>query len=673
MSNVTPITQNLIEWCEEQFKLSGILDRVDHAGMYIHVRDPVGFKIEYYDRDGNIVPNYFRIRVHPKVYENQDQDDGNYNAPKISKYWQPKGLYQRLYWPKVLGVDHSANLCNASCPLFLVEGEKKALKLQSELLARGIQGSVAGLPGVRLGDDLLKELKSLTYVVKANHEEIHRAVFLSFDFGDKGRPEELTRESENKVRSTLRSVGADVIIMRWEADGPQKIDDWLVAGGDIKEAIQFSLAHKSDTEDELYELMLGINQHFAMCKGAYVCVEGQNKGSILTRTQFLDEHGHLYIETFQGKKIIRIYAAREWIDWADKRKMEGFCFLPPALGEPVQEWIDGRLNISPSWTPVDAPPFEMEYPTHLIDMLIGNFGENAEQTKHLKQHIAHAFLHPTKSTSQVAILCGIPGCGKSLLMDSFRKIADAEMLGGLVKSIRLDRKDDFNKEMEGTVIAIYEEPLKRSGKDVESIIKNLTGTKVLEIRAMRQDAYQVPNYVHLFVTMNLRYLSHLGKDDRRCNFYEGQVSIRPHNEGGNGFGAVYGAFMDSPQFLPTWHAWIRGVDLTGYSPQELGPPSKARTLAIGFSSTAEEDFFNSEEIAACDVWDSPQLMRLWEAHGNRSMNPTAFGRMLTVNGWVQSERGVSVDGRLIRLRAKDESWLQKPPKEWAEEYKKPKF
>lgn len=681
MSNVTPINISLLEWFNNEMQASGLTEeRVAHSGITIFMggrtrSEPSlpGFRIPYHTQGGDLVPNYYRLRLRePEL--NQDAD--NYNAPKLSKYWQPKGQGQLLYWPRVLGVDHFANLSNMSAPLFICEGERKALKLQCELIAKGIQASAVAVPGVRPSNDLIEQIKRLNFLYRHNGEECHRPVFLVFDFNDKGTGEERTRECENKMRSMLRAQGADVILLRWELNpdsGPQKIDDWLVAGGNIVEATDFSLQRKADTEDELYNLMLGINQHYALLNGQFVVIDGESKGTVLNNTQFFNEHGHLFVEQFVGKRIVRVYAAREWIDWADKRTMKGFCFVPPPLGEPVQDWVDGHLNIAPGWADFKSLPWDdTDYPTHLIDTLLENFCEGPEHFKWLRQHIAYTLLHPNENTSNVVILCGGVGTGKSLLMDSFRKLAREDMTGGLAKSVRLDRKDDFNKEMEGTVIAIYEEPLKKSGKDVESIIKNLTGSKTIEIRKMRTDAYVVPNYVHLFVTMNLRYLAHLGKDDRRCNFFLGKQRISMPDDpsgAGNGFGKVYDEFLKGPVFYQTWALWADTVDLEGYNPQVLGPPSQARSMAIGFSSTNEEDFFSCEAIMQRDVWSQDQLQQLWEREGNKPLNSTAFGRLLTANGWTDSHV-IKDAGKAIRVRARSLDWDDRPHAEWVEEFKK---
>lgn len=677
---VIDINKNLIDWFTDEMEASGISkDRVDHAGITVwpggRECQYSGFRIPYYDQFGDVVPKYARYRLRDRD-PNSNKD--HYDSPfGWRKYWQAKHLPQMLYWPRVLGVDHSANLSNLSAPLFIIEGERKALKLQIELISLGIQASVVGVPGVRLGDPLVKTLKSIPYAAETRGERISRTVFIGFDFNDVGEAEEVTRRMDNSLRSALRVSGADVVLLRWalplQAMGVQKIDDWLVAGGDLPSALEHSLTTKDSTEGEQYRHLLQINQDYAMLNGEFVRISGPNRGTVLKTTQFHNELGHLYTESFVGKRVIRSYSSRAWVEWADKRTMSGFCFAPPPLGTPAAEWVDGLMNVASSWVDVSpstlAPWEEGEsLPTHLIDTLLSNFCESPQHLTWLRQHIAHMLRHPDLPTSQVVLLCGKPGTGKTLLLDSFRRLASVDLLGGLAKSVRFDRKDDFNGSLEGTVVAIYEEPLKKSGKDIESLIKNLTGAKTIEIRKMRTDPYQTPNYVHLFVSMNLRYLSHIGRDDRRCNFFEGKEKIGLE---GTGFGKVYDEFMGSELFPPTWMRWVEEVDLSGYSPQQLGPVSLARLQAIGFSSTQEEDFFSDEEVLSVQVRDCPQFHALWSRQGYKPISDHMMGRLAGANGW-SSPRVIRVDGTTVKVRGYGEEWEGRPHADWVAEYKRGK-
>lgn len=673
MSNVEPIQKNLIQWFAEQKAESGISDQMaDNAGLSLHVHDPAGFAIPYADMGGLPLKGYYRVRVRPGagVVEASGYPDGP-DSSEPSKYWQPKGLGQRLYWPPVLGVNHVANLNGITTPLFITEGEKKALRLQASLLALGLQASVVGLPGVRLGQELCAELKALTMSAKAGSSTVHRPVWLVLDWNDRGEPERDTRAAEDRLQDLLLPLGASLFALRWptpQGAGVQKIDDWLVAGGDLQAAISDSVDADVLGSTELRRQLLGMNRNWAMLNGRFVRIDdGPNRATVLPKTEFLNETNQFFVWDDSGKRPKKLYVNKEWIEWAGHRTIAGFTCIPPALGEAPEPFVGDRLNTCQGWAPCtrlspwDEPDFTM------IETLLRNFCEAGEHFVWLCQHIAHMFRFPHVMTSQIVLLCGGVGTGKSMLLSTFLRLASEDRTGGLARSIRLDRKDDFNSELEGVVVACYEEPSKtQGGKDTESLIKNLSGVDVLSVRKMRSDAYSVPNYIHLFVAMNLRYLTHTDRNDRRCNFFEAKQNISV--EAGNGFGKQYDEwFRTDPQALATWHEWVYSVDLTGYSPQVLGPVSAARLKAIGFSSTSEEDFFSHEMFEDKQVWTNPEIQQAWQQHNPRSPLSDKKLSLLCIEHWGDTVRVVNTGSTTVRMRSTRPGWAEKAGREWAQE------
>jgi hypothetical protein len=191
---------------------------------------------------------------------------------------------------------------------------------------------------------------------------------------------------------------------------------------------------------------------------------------------------------------------------------------------------------------------------------------------------------------------------------------------------------------------------------------------------MRSDTYHVPNHIHLWVAMNLRYLDHTGKDDRRCNFFQARENISV--ESGNGFGKVYDEWIKSGDLaLSTWVSWVHSVDLAGYSPQVLGPVSTARLKAIGFSSSAEEDFFEHEMFEDKQVWTNHDIQLAWQLHNPRSPLSDKKLSMLCVEHWGETMRVVKIGGTTVRLRSTRPGWDTRTGVDWASEAAKnaPKY
>lgn len=667
-NNVHPLPP--IVWIEEQFADSNIKHRVDLADMSLTLGPPRGMRINYYDIKGDIVPNFYKVRVYPPDMSKDDEKTG-YGEAGYRKYWQPKGLYQRLYWPRVLGVDHLANMGDISVPLFLVEGEKKALSLQSKLMELGIRGSVAGLPGVVHSQDILKELSTLTWKGKIKNQEFRRPTWLVYDHNDKGPAEAETRKGESLMLSHLARLNADIMALRWACqpdDGVQKIDDWLTKGGDLPLALEESAEGDFLGGDELTQFLLKINEDWGLYNGEYVMVTGTSRGARLNRTKFLDMNAtyQVLVPAANGK-LKKMPAALFWIEWPGRRVIDGFVNVPPPLGLPPQEWIDNNMNISEGWSPTEEIPWAVPE-TKLIDTLLENFCQGTEHYIWLRQHVAKMLLNPTETTSQAVILCGKPGTGKTMLMDSFKLLASKDMIGRLARNISLEKMDRFNSALAGTVIGLVEEPPKvQKGKDFESLVKLIVGAKTFEMESKGKDPIMLPSHIHLWVAMNLRYLSHLPPEDRRCNFYEGKKQI---GEKGTGFAVQYAKFMEGPEFASIWLQWAKGISLEGYSPQLLGPVSAARLNAIAYSANQEEDFFSElggNVITNADLWQQWSV-----AYPRSQISQRKLALMAQDSGWSKAQ-DVWINGKNQKTRARLSWLLENPDTDWGKEYKNTKF
>lgn len=672
MTNPIDINSFLMQWVASQLAESGITNHADYAGMHITLRPTRGLQINYFDQNGNQIVGYSKVRLHPD--DLTTTNDGAYGGQILSKYLSKRGQPQLLYWPRVLGVDHNANLSDINCPIFIVEGEKKALKLQIELLSLGVQGSAVGVPGVKLTDEIYKSLTSLAWHVKANGEIIRRTAWLVFDWNDPNAlAERDTRACEMRVFQELYGAGAMCVGLRWSpTEGTQKIDDWLAAGGDLKGAMSDSAANNILAQDELTAQLMAFNDQYAAMKGRYVIVKGDDLGEILTAHDFHEMNKPHTIWMNTGKRPKKEYVSKLWAEWQFRNAVTGLESEPPPLGQAPTQYLGTKLNICRGWGKIPLPPpWEDDLPsTELIDTLLSNFCESERHFLWLRQHIAHMLRYPGVRTSQVVLLGGVPGVGKSMLIESFIRLGGGQ--GGIVNEIAIDSKDEFNLEMRGAVIGYCEEPMRWTKKDMESFLKRLTGNDYIRIRQMQRDAYLVKNNLHLFITMNFDYLAHVGPDDRRCNFFKGKERIGAE---GNGFALTYAEFMKSDYFAATWVRWAEGVDLTGYNPQVLGPVSEARVLAIGMSSNQEEIFFQSDELQAKEVWSNDQLRALWlELNPDAKDIPNRLWKMMHKHGYFMKPHDVGGVTKKFHAKA-GVGWEGKSKEEWLLEagVKNPKY
>lgn len=149
------------------------------------------------------------------------------HVPRMSKgkpikYEQPKGSALRAYYPAA----SVAHIGDGQSPIFVTEGEKKALALsQLGVAAIGIGGvycwKVKGL------DQLIDDLAAIKWQ--------GRDVYVVFDYDEKAKTRRQVQDARRRLAKALRTAGAkevyDVELPPGPNDAKQGVDDFLVAHG----------------------------------------------------------------------------------------------------------------------------------------------------------------------------------------------------------------------------------------------------------------------------------------------------------------------------------------------------------------------------------------------------------------------------------------------------------
>lgn len=178
MPKVTPLSVDAHDLAN--LRESGLKDSTIRANGLRTEGDALVFP--YRNLEGEV--NCFcRIRPHePRVI------DG-----RAAKYIQPKGSPVRAYFPK----ESLEKLRNKVSPIFITEGEKKALKLAQEGYA------AIGLGGVDCwGKDgeLIPDLSAIGWDC--------RDVFIVFDYDEKVTTRQNVERSMQRLAKALRATGA---------------------------------------------------------------------------------------------------------------------------------------------------------------------------------------------------------------------------------------------------------------------------------------------------------------------------------------------------------------------------------------------------------------------------------------------------------------------------------
>lgn len=658
-TNVYKMPETLLEWFQKQLSSSGISPQMaDHAGLVLHTHDPLGIKIPYYDKFGDSVPGYFRLRVRDTdvpfaaTYEERMRTK--------SKYLQEKGLGQLLYWPRFMGVDHAENLGDIHRPIYFVEGEKKALRLQAELSKLGIQGTVLGLPGIKLGKTIYKEISSLPFLVSKQG----RRVVVAFDWNNPDAEAEAeTRAAENRLIGYVRDLGAECQILRWAVSenelAEQKVDDWLVAGGDLMGAEEYSKdleAGQSDLSAKLHEF----NELYAVYSGKIILQDASHVE--LSGSQFHLQTADKYLWDETGNKPKRMQVSDIWLSWGQRTVVTGRTFFPPPIGQQPEKIVNGKINVSPKWPEHNDSPFE-EYNHEPFDWLLRRFCENEEQFHWLRKHIAHTARRPTEGSSNAVVFADDGGTGKGLLFRTLRKL-----FGHFVVEIKDELTGRFNDRLAGRLIGLYDEPdYDRSENiNIDKSTKRIVGNPYLSVEGKGLRPYTVENYLRLMVSMNLKFIGRISHHDRRWNYFTAAGKMTSTES------ADYTAWLKHPTCGAALTRWVYSIDISDFDSNVLGPVSKGRIEAIEHSSSVFAQFLEWEGLLERDVWSMAELNIMFTsfAPGYRRINPVALGIQFKTLLGEDSARVVKIGGKAQRLRAVRNvgSWIAKDASEWVKEH-----
>jgi hypothetical protein len=171
-----------------------------------------GYEIPYFDINGNRVPGFSRI----KLFGCKIKD-------KELRYWQPSGSASRAYLPR--GIPWEKIIRDPANPIFIVEGEKKSVRISMEKGLLGLAlGGVWSFQSKRLSLALLRDLEAIDW-----HG---RVVLICFD--SDATENDNVAMAEQRFAEELIRRGAVVRIIRLtpSSDGKKRgADDFLEQEG----------------------------------------------------------------------------------------------------------------------------------------------------------------------------------------------------------------------------------------------------------------------------------------------------------------------------------------------------------------------------------------------------------------------------------------------------------
>ena len=218
----------------------------DEFTQYFNLSNPsAGVLIPYFDLEGRVCGNFFRLRRIP---------------PHKPKYVQPSDSSNHAYLPPFM--DWKAIAEDPNQPIYITEGEFKAIKGCQEQFAVVGLGGVWSFRSDRATTQLVAELEEFVWA--------GRTVYIAYDSDAVGKPQ--VAQAENALCRLLTAKGATPSVLRLpDLRGLSKtgLDDFLSARGPeglveiTAEAIPFKRA----------EALLEMNEEVVYIKDPGLIVE----------------------------------------------------------------------------------------------------------------------------------------------------------------------------------------------------------------------------------------------------------------------------------------------------------------------------------------------------------------------------------------------------------------
>lgn len=648
----------VIDWYLERMKASGITKAV---------ATKCGFKLGFDDQGAHFTVPYFTIDGVETLFQRQRNREeqmvreagvsgGNFKG----KYTQKKGSKNHLYWPPLYNQRTLYN--DPSVPIIVCEGELKAVAAQMAVAASGLPALIVGVPGTRLCTTVEDELKNINCMAP----NAARTVYLAMDWGGKGKSKENSLEMEFALRRTFQALGARVVLLRWaapEGSGEQKLDDWLVAGGDISAALTESLRTSEAVDSEFQQVWDYLNAHYAICHGQYIPLSNMTKKYTPANLCTMEPSKSIMVS---AKKSLGPDAVWSRQPPEDRNVVDGYTFLPAPLGQEPERyvWDDGvrLLNTAPrpQWL---SDPWENEVSADTIAPFMRLLERLCQDgAPWFLQFLAHCAQHPAERGPHVIIFKDDGGTGKSILFETLDLV-----FGKYSGPIGNCLTSSFNAELEHLVIAWWSDPVIHGAndRDLESALKNFSGDSKLTINHKGGAKYTVRNYGRLLIATNKDWIVPVNSKERRYTVFGGLCPL---------------AHTEAREYMHWLHAggiekvrqYLASVELT-IDIKHPGPRTEQRAEMERVSAPPLQRLLESELFEDREIWTAEQIRQIYTDQTGRKLSVDQIGKDLAKMGCIKKK--VRVDSDTPRLWAirRPEYWDAAAPKEWADEYKGRKF
>lgn len=559
------------------------------------------------------------------------------------KYVQPARTPPKLYLPP--SVDWQAVAADAEVPVYVTEGEFKALKAAIGGLACAGLGGVSSWKSKRLARPLIDELAGFAWEGRVAYlvpdSDFHTNTDVQAAFLSLGR-ELVSRGAMAHVVPVPAGPGGE----------GRGLDDYLVAEGFAALSALVAEAEPLSLSQELWQL----SQEVAYVRDPGIVVE-LSTGRKMTPVAFRDHayaNRHYWTEKADGG-MRKAPAARAWLEWPHRRDLSGFSFEPALDPGPTAA---GAYNLWPGWgcesRRGDVSPWR--------ELLAFLFKGEPASRRWFEQWCAHQVQHPGVKLYTCCVIWGVRhGTGKSLLGYSMMSVfgrAAQELHEG-------DLHATHNEWAEGTVFVLGEEIAGRDRRANADRVKTMITQRTHRINVKYMPTYTVPDRINYLFTSNHPDAFVLEDTDRRAFVHE-VTSPDPLERA---FYERYDKWLNRSDGEGSsalrWH--LERVDLSGFNPRGEAPltSSKEDMILQGKSDLqlwCRRAVESPEAVLAKDgrplegdLFTNAQLLSLYDPERRTWVTQNALGRELRRAGvrQITSVRTAQGRQRLYAIRNRE--------------------
>jgi Family of unknown function (DUF5906)/Domain of unknown function (DUF3854) len=640
-----------IDWFQGRMRASGLTQEVvSKCGIKL-AKEADHFVIPYYTVDG-IETTHQRQRNRDIVQTNEPGvSGGNFKG----KYTQKKGSKNSIYFAPIVNQRIPYN--NPAAPLIICEGELKAVACQMAVMGSGIPALIIGFPGTRMCANTREQLLNIPCLVG----DARREVFIAMDWNGRGQSRERSAEIEHELKRLFQGLGAQVYVLRWplgELTGEQKLDDWLVAGGDISLALEHTRKEAQQVDTELSMFWERLNATYAIMHGNYIPLSNMAQKYNISQLNTMAADIRMQVTAKTFLKANQIWDLQPP---TSRNEVDGYIFKPYPLGHDTERyvWEDGvrKLNTAPP-SPWDTSPFgyDGEPDVAPFQSLLHRLCQ--ENWEWMAKFLAHCAQRPDERGPHIVIFKDRGETGKSRLFETLDLV-----FGRYSGPIGDSLTSNFNAALEHLVIAWWSDPVIHGGfdRDLESALKNFSGDSKISINHKGGAKYVVKNYGRLLIATNKDWIVPVSSEERRYTVFGGSETMSDQ------WAAEYMSWLNTGG-VEQIRRYLTGMSLEGFNIHERGPRTEQR-MEMERLSAAPIARFVFEECTSKDVWSIDEIRQMYTDQTGKKMANNAIGMALKKSGCFM--RPLRDGSKIIKLWALRNfaQWEGDTTDGWLKEYK----